>query len=216
MRRFWTQPLAKQLGVSALASLFLHGAIILIQWYVTSPIGFGGAILLQFVMFVFFPFLVIVLAVPVSLFLLLFRKTRRPGVTILVCGPVYILIGIALLHLASPSRMDGFRRLAGRSEPLVTAIHSFAENEGRPPVDLQELVPQYIAEIPKTGMPAYPTYRYSTGTNRWDGNPWVLYVNCTSGGINFDMFLYFPLQNYPRMGYGGSLERIGRWAYVHE
>jgi hypothetical protein len=106
--------------------------------------------------------------------------------------------------------------LASRSEALVGAIRSFAEREGRPPTDLQELVPKYFARIPKTGMPAYPDYRYSTEPSRWKGNPWVLYIDCTSGGINFDMFIYFPLQNYPETGYGGSLERIGEWAYVHE
>lgn len=53
-------------------------------------------------------------------------------------------------------------------------------------------------------------------SERWDDNPWVLYVYTPSGGINFDKFLYFPLQNYPSNGYGGVLRRIGDWAYVHE
>ena len=216
MKRFWTQPLPKQIGLAALAALFLHAAIILIQWYVVSPVGFGGTFLLQFVAFLFLPVLVIVLAVPVSVFLIPFRKTRRHGVTILACGPVFVLIAVALLRFAPPVRMNAFQRLADRSEPLVNAIHSFVEKEGRPPADLEELVPEYMPQIPKTGMPAYPTYRYSTETNRWDGNPWVVYVNCTSGGINFDMFMYFPKQNYPERGYGGSLERVGKWAYVHE
>jgi hypothetical protein len=34
--------------------------------------------------------------------------------------------------------------------------------------------------------------------------------------MNWDMFLYFPKQNYPKAGYGGWLERIEDWAYVHE
>ena len=67
-------------------------------------------------------------------------------------------------------------------------------------------------------MAAYPEYKYLSGekVKDYDGNPWVLYVFTPSGGINFDQFLYFPLQNYPSHGYGGSLERIGNWAYVHE
>lgn len=99
---------------------------------------------------------------------------------------------------------------------MVNVIEQFTEREGRPPASLQELVPRYLPTIPKTGMPVYPKYSYSTETNQWDGNPWVLYVNCTSGGINFDMFMYFPKQNYPEKGYGGWIERIGAWAYVHE
>jgi hypothetical protein len=43
----------------------------------------------------------------------------------------------------------------------------------------------------------------------------VLLVSTLKGG-SFDRFLYFPLQNYPEDGYGGSLERIGDWAYLHE
>jgi len=30
------------------------------------------------------------------------------------------------------------------------------------------------------------------------------------------MMLYFPKKDYPEKGYGGSLERVGDWAYVHE
>ena len=52
--------------------------------------------------------------------------------------------------------------------------------------------------------------------HKWDDNSWVLYIDTPSGGINFDMFMYFPNQNSPKTGYGGVLERIGDWAYVHE
>jgi hypothetical protein len=44
----------------------------------------------------------------------------------------------------------------------------------------------------------YPDYQYYVGTNaaRYGSNPWVLVVHTPSGGINFDQFMYFPLQNY--------------------
>jgi len=53
-------------------------------------------------------------------------------------------------------------------------------------------------------MAAYPRYEYrsSARTADFDGNPWVLVVRTPSGGINFDQFLYYPLQNYPEEGYG--------------
>lgn len=152
----------------------------------------------------------------VSIFLLLFRKFRRHAVTILVCGLIYVSIALPLVRLSGPVRMYGFQRLAIRSQPLIKAIEQFIADEGHPPGTLQELVPKYFSKIPKTGMPAYPNYNYSTEASRWDGNPWVLYINCTSGGINLDRFIYFPKQNYPDKGYGGSLERVGKWAYVHE
>jgi hypothetical protein len=36
------------------------------------------------------------------------------------------------------------------------------------------------------------------------------------GGAFLLQFMYSPLPNYPERGYGGSLERVGEWAYVHE
>ena len=216
MKKFWTQPLLKQIGTTALASFITHSAIVLIHLYVVSPFGFGGTFLLQFITFLGFPFLLISLAMLVSIFLLPFRKFRRHAVTILICGLIYVSIGLALIRLSGPVRMNGFQRLAIQSRPLIKAIEQFVADEGHPPSTLQDLVPKYLSKIPKTGMPAYPKYNYSTEASRWGGNPWVLYINCTSGGVNFDMFIYFPKQNYPDKGYGGSLERVGKWAYVHE
>jgi hypothetical protein len=104
-----------------------------------------------------------------------------------------------------------------RSQPVVNAIRRFSEERGRAPKDLQELVPGYLPEVPRTGMPACPAYKYVAGEDGdCYGNPWALFVNTLCGALNFDMFVYFPLQNYPRYGYGGSLERVGEWAYVHE
>ncbi len=79
-------------------------------------------------------------------------------------------------------------------------------------------MPDYLPEIPKTGMKAYPDYDYLTGeaAERYENNRWVLIVHTTSGFINFDMFVYFPEGNYPKHAYGSTLERIGDWAYYHE
>lgn len=46
--------------------------------------------------------------------------------------------------------------------------------------------------------------------------PWELLVSCSRGGLNWDVFVYWPGQRYPAYLYGGSIERIGDWAYVHE
>jgi len=45
---------------------------------------------------------------------------------------------------------------------------------------------------------------------------WFLSVNVPCFGVGFDQMLSFPLQNYPKVGYGGGLERVKDWAYVHE
>jgi len=112
--------------------------------------------------------------------------------------------------------MSAFHRLAERSKPLVAAIHAFEQKHGRPPEALQALVPEFLPSVPSTGMQAYPEYRYSAPATNHHDNPWVITIFTPSVGINFDQFMYFPLTNYPETGYGGWLERVGDWAYVHE
>jgi len=41
-------------------------------------------------------------------------------------------------------------------------------------------------------------------------------IETPSGGFNWDIFIYFPSQNYPEYKYGGFLEKVEDWAYVHE
>jgi len=46
--------------------------------------------------------------------------------------------------------------------------------------------------------------------------PWELRVQCPAGVLNWDLFFYRPGRDYPENAYGGSVTRIGDWAYVHE
>ena len=115
--------------------------------------------------------------------------------------------------------MDAFHSLAERSKPLVEAIFAYEKQQGEPPNELNDLVPDFLSSVPSTGMGGYPQYDYFVGAaaaEEYFDNPWVLEVFTPGPGINFDRFLYFPNQNYPETGYSGSLERIGEWAYVHE
>jgi hypothetical protein len=160
----------------------------------------------------------------------------------LIGGGVFVVAVFVGTLIGMPVRTTAFHRLAARSAPLVLAIRAYDTKYGQPPPDLAALVPEYFPSVPGTGMGAYPNYRYLVGKpaasyagNPWvlvvspnyrylvgkpaasyAGNPWVLVVSTPSGGINFDCFLYFPLQNYPETGYGGWLERMAGWAYVHE
>lgn len=47
-------------------------------------------------------------------------------------------------------------------------------------------------------------------------SPWELRIDCSRGMLNWDVFFYWPTQRYPDNIYGGIVERIGDWAYVHE
>lgn len=216
MTDFWRQPFRKQVGLAAAAAVMINGGALLVQWYAASPYGYGGLLLLQTVVLFALPLFVATFAIPLAVLVLPFSQRRRSVATVLVCSIVYACLGYWFFSYSWTIRRHGFEQLAESSQPLIDGIERFIADKGRPPVDLAELTPRYLPSVPTTGMPAYPEYRYSTDADRWDGNPWVVYVNCSSGGINFDMFVYFPRQNYPRRGYGGSLSRIGKWAYVHE
>ncbi len=157
----------------------------------------------------------LVLAIPA----MFFRRWRAVAVVALLCGVATMTSPFTIGPKTMEYRMTAFQRLGERSMPLVSAVHRFYSENGRPPRVLEELIPNYIERIPPTGMSAYPAYSYVAGEEalrNFDGNPWVIYVGCSLGLLNFDRFLYFPRQNYPEWGYGGSLERLGEWAYVHE
>ncbi len=116
-----------------------------------------------------------------------------------------------------PVRREGLVQSTERAKPLIGAIEKFKADKKRTPAALNELVPNYIASIPYTGMADYPEffYRNDGGHDRLF-KTYQLSVRTSSGFINFDRFDYWPEGDYPPQMYGGGVERIGAWAYVHE
>ena len=188
----------------------------LAEYLIVGPVGTCYLIMLPgLLIFPAFGALAYLLASPVLLIPRSFRRQRLRR-----CGLCLVLLvaTIAGFRFAGSIRDDAFHRLAQRSSGLVTAIKNYERSHGGPPPSLNALVPEFLAAVPGTGMAAYPDYQYRAGdaAKRYEQNPWILIVPTPYGGINFDEFLYFPLQNYPQRGYGGWLQRMGDWAYVHE
>lgn len=156
------------------------------------------------------------LVVPCSILFLIFSKLRALGLRLLLLSVIYLATGTALGKAAETIRTTSFHSLAERSMPLVEAIKAFEKAEGHPPNTLEVLVPEYLDSVPPTGFPAFPAYEIHMGneSSMWKGNPWVL---CVPVGrmLGFDLFLYFPNQNYPS-GDRSAFERFGTWAYFHE
>ena len=50
----------------------------------------------------------------------------------------------------------------------------------------------------------------------FSGAPFELTVPCSIGLLNWDVFVYWPSEEYPDHMYGGWVERVEGWAYVHE
>ncbi|MFQ5643041.1 MAG: hypothetical protein ACE5FQ_05000 [Thiogranum sp.] len=53
------------------------------------------------------------------------------------------------------------------------------------------------------------------GTRVVRGAAWELRIDCPTGLLNHDTFVYWPTQTYPQRLYGGHTELIDGWAYVH-
>ena len=187
----------------------------LLEWAAVAPAG-SDAFLWLLLLFIL-PGLAAFPCILGGLIGLASSRFRRRAAILTLCSVAYVAALPVASRIGEKVRMKAFHRLAGRSRPLVSAIHNYEKKYGHPPESLESLVPEFIAKVPATGIAAYPEYRYSrSATNRYHGNPWVITIFTPSGGINFDQFMYFPLTNYPEVGYGGRLERVGDWAYVHE
>ena len=207
-----------------LVSCLVNAPCALMHWYAVSSKGRGGVGFLFLSLYIMLPFILVILSMPIIPILLIFRRLRRVSLFLFSSCLIYLASTLLTVYISETVRMSAFHRLATRSAPLVAAIKQFENDNNAPPQTLADLVPRYLPEIPKTGMSAYPNYNYvPRGTKShifgeaWpEGNSWILYVYTPSGGINFDTFLYFPAQNYPKRAYSSWLERVEDWAYAHE
>lgn len=111
---------------------------------------------------------------------------------------------------------DSFTAVTIRVQNLISAIEAYKEAKGNYPSDLKSLVPEFISEIPNTGLAGYPTFEYRKADTTTIFKQYELLIKTPSGGINWDVFVYWPEGNYPEYFYGGYPERIEEWVYVHE
>lgn len=210
--RILSASIFRLVGIAALPLLILP----LLQYLGIAPFGASGFLWLM--VLVILPLPTAGLVVILAPFLFFSRRFRPAAFRFFLAAAVFMLAVPLGIRLGTHVRRAAFHRLAERSTPLVNAIKDYTTQNGQPPATLSALVPEFLPAVPQTGMAAYPRYDYHVGEKAllFNGNPWILSVFTPAGGINFDQFLYFPLQNYPETGYGGSLERIADWAYVHE
>jgi hypothetical protein len=151
-----------------------------------------------------------------SLLALTLAETRPVGLAVLAgC-----LVAAATIVLAGPvthrCRSFAFARLAERSEPLVAAIHAYKVRHGAAPSELRDLVPEFLEEVPGTGMPSYPFYKYERVENLAAGQrAWRLWVDCSCGPLDFDNFSYRPAGD-PGLYDDDPYTRHGDWIYWDE
>lgn len=199
--------------------LLLNGSFIFSHYLTISENGLGivSDMILWFaglglLLFRLSSYIIIV----ISIIGLIFSKTRVISIIVLPLFVINVLIFPVTVNIGFTIRMNAFHKLAKRSKPLIEAVKNYENKYGNPPENLEKLVPEFLERVPKTGMSAYPNYRYKTDPKVCYNNPWVITVFCPLPGINFDEFMYFPNQNYQNMTTSPFLERVDDWAYYHE
>ncbi len=181
----------------------------MLAWMSFPLTGLGGWSTRGIELFVFAPMGGLVLLV-VSLPLLAFRATRMHAQVGLERAAVLLLLFLPCLRLGGAARMLAFEMAGERAAPLIDAIERHIAETGRVPARLQELVPRWLDRLPDR----LPPLAIEGGAEF--ANPWILAASVPSGVLNWDQFFYFPNQDYPEHGFGGSWQRLGRWAYLHE
>jgi len=191
--------------------------LLILPWFQYLGVApFGSAIFLSLVILIALPVPTAGLVVILAPFLFFSRRLRPAAFRYFLTAAVFLAAVALGIQSGRQIRRAAFHRLAKRSAPLVNAIKDYTARHGQPPATLSALVPEFLPSVPKTGMAAYPHYDYQVGNKAffYRENPWTLSVATPNGMLNFDQFLYFPLQNYPE-NYG-TLERIADWGYIHE
>jgi len=149
------------------------------------------------------------------------KRRRRLLVVSSVCMALVFLEAAAALAIERALFRRSFRNTfmatAARAQPTIDAIEAYKDVHGEYPDSLESLVPEFLSEVPDTGLAGYPEFEYSVfGDEKPHGNDYELRIDTPRGGINWDVFVYWPEGNYPDCFYGGVPELFGRWAYVHE
>lgn len=167
----------------------------------------------------------VLVAVPASIYFAVIAVIRRKKDGELIRGLSKSLACLCFVALWFVSMVSGeslrhraFVRASHVGDRIVEALSQHKRRTGEYPEDLNALLPTYLDEIPYTGMIGYPEFTYLKDHNDLEikRGEYELRINCPSGGINFDRFIYWPSEKYPNRIQGKPVERIRGWAYVHE
>ena len=100
-------------------------------------------------------------------------RLRRFRGTMAWFGLTLLLATMAGQMLADNIRDDALNRLSRTATPLVQAIGAYEAHYGRAPETLEALIPDFLAALPATGIPAAPAWQYQafapdhSGGDRW-------------------------------------------------
>lgn len=161
------------------------------------------------------PVLAALVALPVALLVSGVRRHRAAALDVAATSVGLIVGGMGGAMAGQALRMHAFELAAQRAAPLVAAVKAYERDHAEPPRALDALVPAHLPGLPDK-LPPMKIVTDAAVMARLGNNRWALVSRVSSGFVNWDLFLYLPSQDYPEAGYGGRLQRVGDWAYVHE
>lgn len=182
-------------------------AVLIVAWLPLQEFGYGFYESSLFIL----PSALLAISMVVAIPALLIKKIRFHLFKFIAFAMGVFIAFIPSCFLGESVRMHEFRKLAERSDIVITAISSFSEKEGRLPNSLQELVPNYLKKYPTTGMAAYPGYDYSPDK---DMKNYSMSFECSTGILNWDLFIYHSNQDYSN--FETSTKKFGKWIYFYE
>lgn len=127
---------------------------------------------------------------------------------------LWILSGDSAFRL----RHRAFVKTSLVGDQIARALAQYRSDRGEYPEILDQLVPGYLERVPYTGLIAYPEFSYLKDRNDLQSRPdtYELRIDCTSGPLNFDRFIYWPSEICPDLIQDKHAERIRAWVYIHE
>jgi hypothetical protein len=108
-------------------------------------------------------------------------------------------------------RADGWRRVAANGNGVVLALKAFEDRHGSPPAALGELVPQFVASVPGTGLGGRPSFRYEVRYGEAGHRTWRLWTKLPGFAHASDL-RYLPAGDV--QAHDTVLHRVGAWVVV--
>ncbi len=105
-------------------------------------------------------------------------------------------------------------RMPEESEAIAFDREKWTSRESR--IEMARDIPQQLSLEHATLERVREVLGQPDGSRVLRNTPWELGIDCPNGMLNWDVFFYWPTQDYPQRIYGGTVERIGAWCYVHE
>lgn len=156
--------------------------------------------------------LAFIFCLPVMLFSLVALaspRKRRMAATLLLACAMFFICTTFWDWVGEGIRDRALLAFTERSKPLVSAIEAYRKDLGKPPASLKELVPAYLAAIPKTGLGACPEYSYQV--ENANGLEWELSIAPDPFHFSSAM-IYDPLIQV--RSYNEGSMRYGDWIYT--